>query len=80
MKDDAWRLDVSRLWMLRCDQQTNGGSPLHKLEIALLNLAKTVDDNSIAETIQHLASISHNYAPPTQEDLDVPDDFELVAE
>ncbi len=48
---------------------------MHKLEYALLTLAKRTDDE-LAKKLSYLASVSHNYLPPDRHELDVPDDFE----
>jgi hypothetical protein len=51
---------------------------VHKLEHALLMMAEKTNEQAVAGALSYLASISHNYAPPEREDLDIPDGHNLL--
>ena len=51
---------------------------MHKLEYALLMMAEKTNEQELAGTLSYLAGISHNYAPPERENLDIPDSHDLL--
>jgi hypothetical protein len=51
---------------------------VHKLEYALLMMAKKTNEQELAKTLSYLAGISHNYDPPEREDLDISDGHDLL--